>query len=112
LELVPLDNKLKICTKEQKAKYLQENKRSNVFRRNLELLNKALNEKKSVTFSGRNLYIVPSKEHDEIQAKDRASVIKFRNNQKILKKLQSENIELMKEKQYKLEELAKIKEFL
>ena len=112
LELVPLDNKLKMCTKEQKAKYLQDNNRSRVFKKNLELLNKALNEKKSVTFSGRNLYIVPSKEHDEIQAKDRASVIKFRNCQKTLKKLQLKNIELMKEKQYKLEKLAKIKEFL
>ena len=55
---------------------------------------------------------MPSKEHDEIQAKDRASVIKFRNYQKTLKKLQSKNIELMREKQYKLENLAKIKEFL
>ena len=110
--MVPLDNKLKICTKEEKAKYLIENKRSSVFTKNLELLNKALNEKKSVTFSGRNLYIVPSKEHDEIQAKDRASVIKFRNCQKTLKKLQSKNIELMREKQNKLENLAKIKEFL
>ena len=103
-----------MCTIEEKNKYVQENKNSKVFRRNFGLLNEALVEfpRKSVTFSGRDLYIVPSKEHDEIHAKGGASVIKFRNCQKTLKKLQSKNIELMREKQNKLENLAKIKEFL
>jgi len=112
MELVPINCTLKICTYEQKSNYLQEYKRSKVFNRNYEKLREALKDKKSVTFSGRNLYIVPSKEHDEIQAKDRESVIKFRTSEKNLKKLELDNKKLSEEKQTKLANLEKIKQIL
>jgi hypothetical protein len=63
LELIPLDNTLIACTPDQRDKYVEENKKSKVFKRNHDLLREALLEKKSVTYSGRNLYIVSSKEH-------------------------------------------------
>jgi hypothetical protein len=63
LKLIPLDNTLIACTPDQRDKYVEENKKSKVFKRNHDLLREALLEKKSVTYSGRNLYIVSSKEH-------------------------------------------------
>ena len=112
MELVPLNYTLKICTLEQQSKYIQDNKRSKVFNRNLENLRRALNDKKSVTFSGRNLYIVSSEEHAKIQAKDREFVIKFRTSEKCLKNLELDNIKLLEEKQTKLANLEKIKKIL
>ena len=69
-------------------------------------------EKKSVTYWGRNLYVVPSKEHDIVQAKDRESVVKCRKGAKFLKQLQAENEKLMREKQEKATNLEKVKEIL
>jgi len=112
MELVPLNNTLKICTREQKSKYIQENKKSKVFNRNFERLREALKEKKSVTFSGRNLYVVPSEEHDKIKPKDRESVIKFRASEKSLKALELDNKKFLEEKQTKLANLEKIKQIL
>ena len=73
-----------MCTIEEKNKYVQENKNSKVFRRNFGLLNEALVEfpRKSVTFWGRNLYIVPSKEHDKIKIKVKEGVEKYRKKKK------------------------------
>jgi hypothetical protein len=73
-----------MCTIEEKNKYLLEYKNSKVFRRNFELLNEALAEfpRKSVTFWGRNLYIVPSEEHDKIKIKVKEGVEKFRKKKK------------------------------
>ncbi len=112
LELIPLDYKLIPCTIDQRDKYVEEHKKSKVFKRNYDRLREALLEKKSVTYSGRNLYIVPSEEHDLIQAKDRKSVVKFREGAKFLKQLQAENEKLMREKQEKATNLEKVKEIL
>ena len=83
-QLLPLDCTLKMCTIEEKNKYVQENINSKVFRRNFGLLNEALVEfpRKSVTFWGRNLYIVPSKEHDKIKIKVKEGVEKYRKKKK------------------------------
>jgi len=62
LELIPLNNTLIACTPDQRDKYLEENKKSKVFKRNYDLLREALLEKTSVTYWGRNLYKVPFKE--------------------------------------------------
>ena len=74
---------------EEKNTYCQENRRSKVFQRNMQRLNEVFNEfpQKSVCFSGRNLYIVPSKEHNEITKKFWQKRLRDR---KSLKKLQSE----------------------
>ena len=84
LQLIPLDCTLKMCTIEEKNTYIQENKNSKVFTRNLKLLNEALVEfpRKSVTFWGRNLYIVPSEEHNKIKIKVKEGVEKFRKKKK------------------------------
>ena len=110
--LIPINCKLKACTPKQRDKYLEKKKQEKVFRRNYNLLQKALLDKKSVTFCGRNLYVVPSKEHDIALAKVRQSVVKFRESKKIFKQLQQENEELMREKQEKETNLEKVKEIL
>jgi type III secretory pathway component EscV len=69
-------------------------------------------DKKSVTFCGRNLYVVPSKEHDISLAKVRQSVVKFRESKRLIEQLQKENEELMREKQEKETNLAKVEEIL
>ena len=78
LELIPLDYKLIPCTPDQRDKYVEEHKKSKVFKRNYDRLREALLEKKSVIYCGRNLYVVPSKEHDIFQAKNRESVVRVR----------------------------------
>ena len=78
LELIPLNNTLIACTPDQRDKYVEENKKSKVFKRNYDRLREALLEKKSVIYCGRNLYVVPSKEHDIFQAKNRESVVRVR----------------------------------
>jgi hypothetical protein len=112
LELIPLDYSLIACTPDQRDKYVEENKKSKVFKRNYDRLREALLEKKSVTYSGRNLYVVPSKEHDIIQAKDRQSVVKFREGAKLLKQLQAENEKFMKEKEEKEKNVEEYKDIL
>ena len=112
LELIPLKNTLIACTPDQRDKYVEENKKSKVFKRNYDRLREALLEKKSVTYWGRNLYVVPSKEHDTVQAKDRESVVKWRKGAKFLKQLQAENEKLMKEKNEKETNADEVKKIL
>ena len=110
--LVPINCKLKACTPKQRDKYLEKKKKEKVFRRNYNLLQRALLDKQSVTFCGRNLYVVPSKEHDIALAKARQSVVKFRERKRLFEQLQKENEELMREKQEKETNLEKVAEIL
>ena len=83
LEVVPINCTLKKCTKEEKIMICNEYQRSKVFERNLRLLEKAICEGQSVTFGGRDLYIVSSPEHESLKSKKLLYVKKFRMNQKI-----------------------------
>ena len=113
LELVPLNCTLKKCTVEEKKIICEENGRSKVFVRNLNLLEKAICEEKSVTFGGRDLYIVSSQEHENLKTKKLQCVKKFRMNQKIqnerLRQLEK-NSELIKENYFNREFLNKLLE--
>ena len=108
LELVPIDCTLKMCTLEEKNSYITDNRHSKVFDRNLKLLNQALTEypNKSVTFCGRNLYIVPSEKHNEIKKKVKESVEKHRRKKKDekVKSVEEENEKLTREIQNILSE--------
>ena len=101
LELVPIDCSLKPYTLDEKNACHHENRHSRVFNRNLQRLNEALIEypRKSVTFCGRNLYIVPSEEHEKIKKKVKEGVEKHRRKKKDEKekKLSEEKEELLKE---------------
>ena len=102
---MPLGSTLKLCTLEEKNTYCQKYKNSKVFKRNMQRLNEALVEfpQKSVSFLGGNLYIVPSKEHNENQARERKFVKKYSIRGKSLKKQQSE-----KKESWSLEPLDKL----
>jgi len=90
-----------LCTLDEKNSYLQENRNSKVFKRNLQRLNEVLAEypRKTATFCGRNLYVVPSEEHDKIKKKVKEGVEKHRKKKKDEKekKLDEKNDELFKE---------------
>jgi hypothetical protein len=82
LEVIPINCTLKKCTIEEKRIICNEYKRSKVFQRNLMLLEEAISAGQSVTFGGRDLYIVDSPEHELLKMKKLMCVKKFRMNQK------------------------------
>ena len=103
-----MEYKLIICSSEEKAKYILENRNSKVFNKNLKTIELAIQQNKYVTFAGRNLYIIHSEEHNLVKKKVAEAVKKCRNKKSStndLKRLNAEIERLNKEKNEKQEAL-------
>ena len=93
-----MDYKLVVCSSEEREKYIQANLSSKVFSKNLQTIDKAIEQNKYVTFAGRNLYIIDSEEHNLVKKKVAEAVKKHRaKNLKKITENTDENQELVKD---------------
>ena len=88
LKLFPWKAKLNVCDHVEYAKHLEKHKNSNTLRKNILVLDQAMRNNKNVVFSGWNLYIVGTKEHEIIVEKDRLSLIRHRKKKQLINKIE------------------------